>query len=523
MIIKSAHIDHFRALNNVDFELGSKLTAIVGHNGTMKTTLLGILGQTFSISKGYVMYGESTIDGYKYRSQFAEKFKLSEKDIPGTHKWRLNLYPNIYKNDYFEAHSIYRSKGDPIPRFWSTAGKGAGTGYPQIPVYYLSLKRVSPIGEEGNFEYINQLTPEEQRFLSLEYKDIMSVLSDDITVDTIHSTEKYTASIHPSEHDALAISAGQDNLGKILISVLSFKRLKDKYPHDYKGGILLIDEIESTFHSLAQMRLIKRLYKYASTYKIQFIFTTHSPSIIKATFFDKYNTNEAKLVYLKQEGKYVKAKNVTSVDDVILELSGYTKSKPLESTKITIFTEDNVAQSFAKSLLNGGYRKHATFSPCSIGAESYLELLRVKLKPITESILILDGDKNTSSIQNKIKRYKGKCVIFLPGYVCPEEMFYKFLYSLEDTDPFWDTELGEYDKKKCFANYPTLIDRRASAQQYKNWFSEQEEHWGRGNSKLYNYWKIVCADEYKDFLNNYIDVYNHLAAQFGLSLLEELE
>ena len=523
MIIKSAHIDRFRALNNVDFELGSKLTAIVGHNGTMKTTLLGILGQTFSISKTHKMYGESTIDGYTYRSQFAEKFKLSEKDIPGTHKWRLDLYPNIYKNDYFEAHSIYRTKNDPIPRFWSTAGKGAGTGYPQIPVYYLSLKRVSPIGEEKEFEYIDQLTLDEQQFLSLEYKDIMSVLSDDIEIDTIHSTEKYTASIHSSEHDALAISAGQDNLGKILIAVLSFKRLKEKYPNDYKGGILLIDEIESTFHSLAQMRLIKRLYKYSSSYKIQFIFTTHSPSIIKATFFDKYNTNEAKLVYLKQEGKYVKAKNVTSVDDVILELSGCTKNKPLENKKITIFTEDNVAQSFVKSLLNGGYRKHVTFSPCSIGAESYLELLRVKLKPITESIIILDGDKNNSSIQNKLKRYKGKYVMFLPSNLCPEEMFYRFLYSLEDTDPFWDTELGQYDKKKCFANYSTLIERKANAQQYKNWFNEQEAHWGRGNSKLYNYWKIVCYAEYKNFLNNYIDIYNHLAPLYDLNFLEELE
>ena len=101
MIIKSIHIDKFRALENIDFDLGSKLTAIVGHNGTMKTTILGILGQTFSIGKSNPMYGESTIDNYKYRSQFAEKFKLSDKDVPGTHQWRLNLYPNIYKNDFF--------------------------------------------------------------------------------------------------------------------------------------------------------------------------------------------------------------------------------------------------------------------------------------------------------------------------------------------------------------------------------------------------------------------------------------
>lgn len=523
MIIKNAHIDKFRAIENIDFDLGSKLTAIVGHNGTMKTTILGILGQTFSISKGHPMFGESTIDGYRYRSQFAEKFKLSAKDMPGTHKWRLNLYPNIYKNDCFEAHSIYRDKNDPIPRFWSTEGKGGGTGYPQIPVHYLSLKRVSPIGEEDSFEYLDKLTDEEQTFLSLEYKDIMSDLSDDIEIDTIHSDKKYTASIHSADHDALSISAGQDNLGKILISVLSFKRLMEKYPDDYKGGILLIDEIESTFHSLAQTRLIKRLYKYAKTYKIQFIFTTHSPSILKAAFFDKYNTKETKLVYLKKEGKNVTTKNVTSINDVILELSGSVKTIQPPNSKITIFTEDDVAQSFVKSLLNGGYRKNISFSPCSIGAESYLELLRVKLAPITESILILDGDKNTKNIKNKIKNYKGNYVLFLPSDFCPEEMFYKFLYSLPDTDPFWDMELGGYDKKKCFANYPTLIDRNSSTQQYKNWFSEQECYWGRGNYKLYNYWKIKNGNEYKNFLNVFIDIYNLLATKNNLPLLEPID
>ena len=120
-------------------------------------------------------------------------------------------------------------------------------------------------------------------------------------------------------------------------------------------------------------------------------------------------------------------------------------------------------------------------------------------------------------------KIKGKYVTFLPDNVCPEEMFYKFLYSLEETDPFWNTELGEYDKKKCFANYPTLIDRNADTQQYKNWFKEQEKHWGRGNSKLYNYWKIVCSDKHNDFLNNYINIYNQLASQNGMDLLEEVE
>ena len=69
MIIKHAHISKFRALKDVDFDMGSKITAIVGHNGTMKTTVLGILSQTFTIGKNNPMFGARTIDGYNFHSQ----------------------------------------------------------------------------------------------------------------------------------------------------------------------------------------------------------------------------------------------------------------------------------------------------------------------------------------------------------------------------------------------------------------------------------------------------------------------
>lgn len=79
MIIKHAFITKFRALQNVEFDLGKKITAIVGQNGTMKTTVLGILSQTFTISKEHKMHGEQTIDGYNFHSQFGENLKCQRK------------------------------------------------------------------------------------------------------------------------------------------------------------------------------------------------------------------------------------------------------------------------------------------------------------------------------------------------------------------------------------------------------------------------------------------------------------
>ena len=71
MIIKSIEVEKFRSISDVKFELGKKLTAIAGRNATQKTTLLGMLGQPFAISKDSPLFGCSTVDGYNFRSQFS--------------------------------------------------------------------------------------------------------------------------------------------------------------------------------------------------------------------------------------------------------------------------------------------------------------------------------------------------------------------------------------------------------------------------------------------------------------------
>ena len=109
MIIKSVEIEKFRAFEHATFSLGKRITAISGRNATQKTTLLGFIGQPFTISKGHPMYGCKTIDGYNFRSQFKEKFKISpEHDIIGQHKWKLELHNGIYEQNYYSVASIAR-------------------------------------------------------------------------------------------------------------------------------------------------------------------------------------------------------------------------------------------------------------------------------------------------------------------------------------------------------------------------------------------------------------------------------
>ena len=166
MIITSIDIEIFRAFHNVKFELGNCITAIAGRNATQKTTLLGLIGQPFSIStKSNPMHGARTVDGYNFRSQFKEKFKLSKVHDPiGAHKWTLYLNSHVYEKGKYTVQSIARKqkgKEDTL-RFWNAESRSKGAGYIQAPVYYLSLSRLFPIGESSTTKDVDiNLTDDE--------------------------------------------------------------------------------------------------------------------------------------------------------------------------------------------------------------------------------------------------------------------------------------------------------------------------------------------------------------------------
>ena len=255
MIIKEIEIEKFRAFSNVSFSLGKRITAIAGRNATQKTTVLGMIGQPFTISKDHLMYGCKTVDGYNFRSQFREKFKISpEYDIIGEHKWKLIFHNGIYENNYYSVHSISRSQkgSQPVLRFWNAESRARGAGFVQLPVYFLSLSRLFPIGETGKTKNMTiSLSENEKKYCIDNYKTILSIQSsnDDATVGAQKGTaSRVFAGVSDNTHDIFTNSAGEGNITKIILAVLSFKRLKEQYGKDYKGGLLLIEELDATVY-----------------------------------------------------------------------------------------------------------------------------------------------------------------------------------------------------------------------------------------------------------------------------------
>lgn len=185
--------------------------------------------------------------------------------------------------------------------------------------------------------------------------------------------------------------------------------------------------------------------------------------------------------------------------------------KGKKARKIDIFCEDVVARGILKIFL-APYNNLYKISSCSLGAEEYLELLRVKLKSMTESVIVLDGDKNNKTFNQKLEKIPAQNVAFLPSNYCPEKMFYIFLFNLSDDDDFWDNNIGGFDKNKCFLEYPAL-DEKTESQMFKRWFESVKSNFGRGNSKLIKYWMIVNTEEYENFISNFKNAYNNVAKQ----------
>lgn len=521
--IEKIYIHKFRKFSDIEIPLGSKVTAIAGKNGTMKTTLLGILGQPFSMNnKDNPLCSERTLDGAEFVTELNDRFKFSpEKDIAGQHRWDVYFdNPSISPESPYPVNSIHRSKKDRTLRFWHATKRDQGSGFRTFPVIYLSLQRLSPLGESKKQKFDSAaLSPDEKQFVEHYHN---TILCTDVTAVetgiTTASNKKATIASTTDEYDAYGISAGQDNVGKILLAVLSFRRLKKRHPNEYNGGLLLIDELDAAMYPAAQEKLTETLYRFASDYKLQIVFTTHSMTVLEKIKEKKYR-NDTSLIYLYERGGKIEMHHNPTVNQIRNHLN-VVAAKPSVPKKVLVYCEDNVGRTFAKSLLGNKLLKMVQFDNKlnSISAEHYHVFLDNGINEFLSALIILDGDKKKKSgnkpVRNNIVVLPPNC---LPKPTCPEKLFYDFLRDLPDTDEFWSTELDGHTKDTCFRNYVNIPN---NTDQYKQWYNEQKQFWGKSCSKLHKRWIKANPEETERFKSDFKTAYNILAESLEMPLID---
>lgn len=539
MIIKSVEIEKFRAFENASFTLGKRITAISGRNATQKTTVLGMIGQPFTISKDHPMYGCKTIDGYNFRSQFKEKFKISpEHDVIGQHKWKLELHNGVYEQNYYAVESIARRQSGQAPtlRFWNAESRARGAGYIQLPVYFLSLSRLFPIGESGKTKAVpSTLTPEELSYCITHYRTILSIQhmgdNPDVGLEKGASSKTF-AGVSDDTHDIFTNSAGEGNIMRIILAVLSFKRLKEQYGRDYRGGILLIDELDATLYGFSQAKLVDYLWQVAGDYKIQIVFTTHSPIILKCV--NKYQRKErhdkginlppfaydSSIVYLEpqydREGtRTIMPKNISTSTELGQILNDINLSISTGNSKINIYCEDTRAVSFLQYVLSAALTinldLYMSFIDINLGWTNYVQLAEKGVPEFRNNVIVLDGDvpqKREYRSKETAIRDSGN-FIFLPLVI--EEGLFRALKDHGAFSRFQESfsRVPGFTYDVCFNNWPFDADSYGT-NDFKQWYAQAESALG-DQTILFAFWCNEHRDKVAAFVENFIEMFNKLA------------
>lgn len=461
--------------------------------------------------------------------EFGEIFHGSKKyDLSGSDRIEINVTDengNII--DYRKFRTAWQNDNGKdrfriIPLKYTEDGKKTESKM-SIPVLYLGLSRLYPIGEAKEetikSSHIKFMDDKQQKWFSNKYSEILSFYDviEDINNYNIAETERKSGvGVSTDKYDYLTNSSGQDNLGQILMALLSFKKLKDN-TDQWRGGLLLIDELDATLHPAAQKRLIDVLTKEAKVLDIQVVITTHSSDLLKyicsKTAYNKNGSNDIELYYFTNGNRYLELKR--NPDYSTIENDLLVMSMIQNTNKVKVYSEDEENRWFIKHLIPD-YLLYLDILDVKIGCSQLLSLYMGDLSYFGNALIILDGDVDEKDLEAipEVVRNKLNNILLLPGKIRPEEVIYRYILSLEPEHPYWEkaSRVGVnwvYFKE----NGPDSVryNQATERERYKRWFIEHQTIFESTN--LFEFWATDNNSEVEKFKKKFIKSYNSVASR----------
>ncbi|WP_169295710.1 AAA family ATPase [Advenella sp. EE-W14] len=346
--IKRIHINEFRSFKERTIELGSQITVMVGRNGTMKTSLMGLIAHPFS-SESKDAFGR------ELKTTLSNVFRFSPQY--DNKNYSYNIVCDVDGKDdllsekvniYFVAQKTNRHRV-------VVSGGNDGDGNFNYNTSFLNLKRLLPI-VDTNAKSISDDAfhlDEDERILQKNfYESVFPSNVYDTFSAVLEKNQKTTFAPagNNATYDFNGISSGEDNLGAVFNRMIGFQRAFDKNQKT-GGGIFCIDEFDSSLHPTAQIRLFKYLYSWASKYKVQVVISTHSLHLILYIYREhKINVDTNRIVFnfistahTGNDNNYEIIKN-PSYELAYKELTLEEPEDLIKSHKINIICEDDYAK-----------------------------------------------------------------------------------------------------------------------------------------------------------------------------------
>jgi energy-coupling factor transporter ATP-binding protein EcfA2 len=418
----------FRKLRQLKIDFADRLTVIAGHNGIGKSTILGLVANTFGLTASS---DPRRYDGDPFSANI-ERIVYLALDEVGLAQENPSDAPvvtaEVFGTTMRKRCSMTRR------RQWKRARVVPRTIEPKdddvvgpdakipLPTIYLGIRRLAPIGEAGETEVESQklkMHAEDNKVMVDFVNGVIRgvAVTSDITLQSIKGSRKKSAQPGYPNHEALAISLGQDSLASIGTALASFNRLKRELGDDYPGGLLIIDELDAGFHPHAIDRLVSTLKTQARRLDLQIVATTHSPRLIESVHPDGKGNLRApdKVVYLLDTARPRLAED-QSLAAVLsdMALSSDDDDAPATKPSVCAYFEDQEAMQFFEALFPPakraglGRRLGVQIKLISLGVSgSHLVALPSKDRIFKERVLVVDADttipKAAAHLGNTVK------------------------------------------------------------------------------------------------------------------------
>ena len=428
-ILISADFFQLKGLKNAHIDFSKTLTAIMGTNGSGKTTVIHALVCAFSPEN-------NQIPNYKFSYFFAPN---TDSSWSGSH-FKLKYQRTNSNGNPEEINREYKKGMDRwTPRY---------INQPKRNVYYIGIESCLPEIEKsyttGRINYKSiKLTEKEDQKVAIAAAYILNKQYDCLLDNKFKGRHLMGVELRNGiKYSSLSMGTGEQRVIKIL------RLLYNAEPY----SLFLIDEIDLLLHVSSLHKLIKKVYEIANSKHIQVVFTTHSLEMMK---MNKY----VSVQYLYHHGNDETMVYNRITSDLVYDLTGE------RTSPYTVYCEDCLARSVIETII----RKENLASKVNVvtfGAIENAFTLAASWAitnddAINKSLIMLDGDKyNSNEEKMKLiqKRFTGTeygveekwnravhviSQFNLPPETAPEKYLYDLIIAYyPPEDELYDTALG---------------------------------------------------------------------------------
>ncbi len=332
----SLEVGSIRGLSNFSIRFSYPLAAIAGRNGSGKSTVLALAACAYhSNPKGW------SLPGRKYpHYRFSDFFVQTHDEVP---------VDGVYVQ-YGFLHDKWKPSED-LP-----SGKGLGYQHRQKnpggkwndyasrikrPVAFFGIDRVVPPSERSVLKnqrnYFSTPSAKKSESEDLTRASVSRVLGieyQDFEVRGSGSHRLPLVKRKTCSYSGFNMGAGEQALFGLFSAIHSADR----------ATLFVIDEIELGLHEAAQKSLVTELKKMAFESGHQFIFTTHSPTVIES---------------LPPEGRFFleNGKSGTQVIEGISPAFAAGRMSGVANAEVVIYVEDAAAKHLLVAALGSDRRK----------------------------------------------------------------------------------------------------------------------------------------------------------------------